>query len=332
MPIMKTSSRSCWFRPTSTTLAIGLGVVTTFVAAEFRGNLVSAQTSSAELRLLPPDAAFVGFADIRAVLTSRVWRQLRDSMPVSPEHQGEFEARTGISVERDIDRVFAFVWQTAGGGQPNASLLLVRGRFDAVKIEALVRAHGATVETYQGERLFLADVPVEAGSASGRKEEIALSFIEPGLAAVGTRGLVEEALDRRSAGAGLAGNTEIMTLVRSMEGSDLWAVGRFEAFGGAERLPPAVAAQIPPIAWIAFSARISLGIGGVLQVEARDEPSAEALRVLAQKLIALGRMQAPVEPGARALLDSLELGGTGRTVTLSFEAPPDLLDWLAARH
>jgi hypothetical protein len=81
---------------------------------------------------------------------------------------------------------------------------------------------------------------------------------------------------------------------------------------------------------MALSARISNGIGGVLQVEVRDEQSADGLRDIVRRFIDLGRTQAPPGPGVQTLLQSLELRGTGRTVTLSFDAPADLLDQLAA--
>jgi hypothetical protein len=122
-----------------------------------------------------------------------------------------------------------------------------------------------------------------------------------------------------------------MNQVRGLQGGDIWAVGRYEALGGNARLPAAVAGQIPPISSFALSVRISNGLGGVLQVEARDEQSASDLRDVVRGFISLGQMQASADPGVQSLIKSLELSGAGRTVALSFEAPAELLDLLATR-
>jgi hypothetical protein len=221
-----------------------------------------------------------------------------------------------------------YVAPPADGGQAEAGLLLARGRFDATKIESVVRGHGASIETYQGQRMFITENPAEPEPGDAPKEAIALSFVEPGLAAIGTRTLVQRAIDRRAGGANVTGNEEVMRQVRGLRDGDMWAVGRYEAFGGHERLPAAVAGQIPPISWFSLSIRISNGLVGVLQVEAQDEQAASDLRDAVRGFISLGQMQAPAEPGVQALLKSLELSGAGRIVALSFEAPADLLDLL----
>jgi hypothetical protein len=46
--------------------------------------------------------------------------------------------------------------------------------------------------------------------------------------------------------------------------------------------------------------------------------------------MALAKMQAPSQPALQPLLQSLELGGTGKTVSLSFDIAPEVLDALGA--
>ena len=111
---------------------------------------------------------------------------------------------------------------------PGAGMVLARGRFDEGKIEALMRAHGADVLDYNGKRLIVAkagqlpagdiDMHPRAGTS------FALSFMEPGLAAIGSTTLIKSAIDLHKAGnnpqAGLesvTGNEELMNLVRSLE-------------------------------------------------------------------------------------------------------------------
>jgi hypothetical protein len=47
-------------------------------------------------------------------------------------------------------------------------------------------------------------------------------------------------------------------------------------------------------------------------------------------VMGLVKLQAPSQPGLDTVVRSLELGGTGKTVTLSFEVPSAVLDTLAA--
>ena len=72
----------------------------------------------------------------------------------------EFQNQTGINIETDIDRVVAVPRRPTAGTRrrPGAGMVLARGRFDEVKIEALMREHGAHVEDYKGKRLIVADV------------------------------------------------------------------------------------------------------------------------------------------------------------------------------
>jgi hypothetical protein len=90
-----------------------------------------------------------------------------------------------------------------------------------------------------------------------------------------------------------------------------------------------VVGQIPPITWLSLSARVGRGLSGVLRAETRDEASANGLRDMIRGLLAMATVQAPKGPGSQSFLSSLELGGTGSTVSLSFEAPVELLEMLS---
>ena len=72
-------------------------------------------------------------------------------------------------------------------------MVLARGRFDDVKIEALMREHGGQVEDYKGKRLVVADIAEHPTS-------FAVAFIEPGLVGVGTAALVRQAIDLHQGG------------------------------------------------------------------------------------------------------------------------------------
>jgi len=69
----------------------------------------------------------------------------------------------------------------------------------------------------------------------------------------------------------------------------------------------------------------------MVRAEARDDQSAENLRDVVRGVLALGRLQAQSDPKLSAVAQSLELSGTGKTVSLSFTVPAELLD-MAMSH
>jgi len=82
-----------------------------------------------------------------------------------------FESQTG---NQDRYRCRSRRGLPGGGAIERASvarvgMALVRGRFNATKIEALMREHGAKIETYKGKRLLAADVTLgPAGPTASR--------------------------------------------------------------------------------------------------------------------------------------------------------------------
>ena len=112
-------------------------------------------------------------------------------------------------------------------------------------------------------------------------------------------------------------------------GSDL--IGRFDVIAGQAKLPEQVANKLPAVKWFAAAGHINGGISGTLRAEARDDVSADNLRDVVRGFLALGRMQAQSDPKAAAMLQSLQLTGTGKTVQLSFAVPSEVLDMMTPK-
>jgi hypothetical protein len=124
--------------------------------------------------------------------------------------QREFQELTGINIETDIDRVVASL-DASSGTTTNRLLgtgvVLARGRFDEVKIEGLMREHGAHVDIYKGKRLITAETPKlptppdppfpvpAVPPIPPIPPSFSLSFVETGLVAVGTTALVQHVVD-----------------------------------------------------------------------------------------------------------------------------------------
>ena len=309
------------------TVGVGLGVGLVAYSTGLSTIASTRQGGPAELQFVPANASLVAYADVHDIMLSDLRQRLHGALPGKPDGQHEFQDQTGINIETDIDHVVAAVVPVAGetGRTPGAGIVLARGRFDQVKIEALMREHGAQVEDYKGSRLIVGDMPQGKGSVS-------VAFLEPGLVAVGTSALVRGAVDQKTGGASIATNDEMMGLIRDLDTGNAWAAGRFDALTSQAHLPDGVAQQIPSIQLFSASAHIDSGVRGAIHAQTRDDEAATSLRDVVRGFLALGKLQASARPELSTMLQSLQLGGTGKTVTLSFDLPSGALDALQNLH
>src|SRR5436190_8020698 len=286
-----------------------------------------------ELQYIPRDASLIAYADVHEIMTSDLRQKLRKLIPLdSQDGQREFQDHTGINIETDIDRVVACGRADSSRDdlRGGSGMVLARGRFDEVKIESLMRERGAHVEDYRGKRIVVSSVGMHP-------EAFGVAFVEPGLIAVGSAALVHTAIDLHQGGdnpqtgvASATGNEELMNLVHSLDAGNAWAVGRFDALTARARLPQGVAERLPAITWFSASSHIDGGVSGVIRAEARDDEAANNLRDVVRGFLALAKMQAGSRPDVQAMIQSLELGGTGKTVALSFTVPAQVFDAIAA--
>jgi hypothetical protein len=305
------------------TIGLGTGLVAYYVGFP----LGAAGTAPDELRLIPHNATVVAYADVRAVMVSEVRQRILQMLPTRMTGQQDLESQTGIKIDTDVDRLVACLApaRQATETQPLSGLALVRGRFNNTKIEALMRSHGATPEDYKGKRLVVADVRAGLGGPTS----ISLAFVEPGLIALGSTDLVRASVDLESGGDSITSNQDVMNFVKTFDGDNAWAVGRFDALTEQAHVPQGVAIQIPAITWFSVGGRIDTGIVGTFRADARDEQSASNLRDVLHGVIAFARLQANAHPELLPMLDSLQLGGSGKSVTLGFDVSPQMFDQLA---
>jgi hypothetical protein len=282
-------------------LAVGLG---TGLVAYFVGlpaGLQSSRGGPEELKYVPKAATIVAYANVHDVMNSDLRRHLRAALPARENGQRELEDETGINLEKDIDRIVAFVAPEgpAVGDVSGSGLVLARGHFDQGRIEALLRQHGAEVEEYKGRQLLISRREGRRGGVFG------VAFLEPGLTALGSANLLRTAVDLAASNDSVTSNEELMDRVRSIEaGHNAWAVGRFDALRAQVRLP------------------------GSLLAEARDADAATNLRDVLRGFLALAKMQTASRPELQLAVQSLEIGGENTTVSLSFSVPAQVFDLL----
>jgi hypothetical protein len=142
---------------------------------------------------------------------------------------------------------------------------------------------------------------------------------------------VRRAIDTKLAANGnITSNDELMNLVKQVNGGTVWGVARFDALTGV-RIPAEVKDRLPALSWLSIKGVVGSGIEGLINAEARDDQAAQDLRQVVQGFVALGRMQAgPNHPEVADFLNSLQLTGQGRTVSLGVSIPAAMIDTLGA--
>lgn len=303
-------------------LALGLG---TGLVAYYNGGLkglMGSRTAIDELGYMPADAVAVAHADVAQIMNSEFRQRLKQMMP-SGEEKTALLNETGIDIEHDIDSVTAAFDGAADG--PKGAVVVVRGRFDAGRIEALIRQHGGTLEEYQGKRLVTAGGLASVGDATG-----CVAFLEPGVVALGDVNTIKHAIDIKASGQNVTQNSQMMGFIDDVNSnSNAWIVGRVEALQKASamhNMPQQASDQISMLQWFMVSARVDSGVSGVLRAEARDDQAAENLRDVVRGGLAAGRLLGGKDVKVDALLNSIQMSGTGKTVALTFNVPPDVLD------
>jgi hypothetical protein len=294
---------------------LALGLVAGAVAYVEGGfpALARMQSAPEELRYFPASASVVAYADVHGVMTSELRQRLREAGPPS-QGQRDFQSRTGIDIEKDVDRIV--VCLVPGPGEPEG-LMIVTGRFEPQGLEALAEAHGGTAEEYHGVRVVTRPMS---------DRDLAMAFLEPGVIAIGSTPTVRQAIDA-PVGGDVTSNEPLMDLMGEIQsGSNAWLIARLDDPASLAWLPDRVQSQVPALDAFALAGRVNGGVSGRITAEARDEQAGQDLSDVVQGFLALARMQGGNRPELTPMLEGLQLTRTGRRVTLSFDLSPNVVE------
>jgi hypothetical protein len=273
-----------------------------------------------ELRFVPATADIVAYADVHGLMNSDVRRELE--RVAGERHLGQHTHEfAGVDITKDVDHVVAFVRAENGDVTPPRGLIVAKGQFDQARIEQFIRDHGGATEEYHGKRLFR---PAKRDSGD---PDMAMAFLASDEVAMGGADLVRGAIDTPASGsaASIAGNREMMDLMREAASGNAWVVGRFEAVQQRMHLPPSITGQVPPLRLVSASAHVNGGVKATIKAETADKAAADQLRDVVRGAIALARANAGSTPGFQDVLKSVELGVTGTNVQMSFLMTTDTL-------
>jgi hypothetical protein len=315
-------------------LVVLLGLATGLVAY-YNGNLPMMRSSAGpvELAYLPPDTTAVAYADVRTIMDSEFRQKLRKVLPSSNE-KDEIQRELGVDIERDIDSVVA--GYTGGDPATGGGIVIIRGRFNETTIENLAMQHGAKIETYKGRKLILHDglASRDAVSIHGEGAEVSVSkstggvvFLEPGLLGLGDAAALRQAIDASTDQRNVTSNAEVMGFIAEAErAGNAWVIGKFDAIARNAEIPDEVKSHMPGVQWFLASTRVNGGVTGTLRADATDDKAAEDLRQIVNGGLAAARLMSGKDPQIEAMLRSLQVTGTGKTVGVSFTISPEMLD------
>ena len=191
-------------------------------------SVFSSAAGPEELQYVPADAAVVAYANVREVMNSQ-FRQRFKSLEPSQDEKNQFEEKTGLNLEQDVDSVVAAVMPKDGmANNPAGSfLILARARYEAARLEALAIEHGAQVTEYNGKRIITHHESNATGDTN--HDDMAFGFVEADLVAFGSLSSVKASIDARSSNHNIVSNNEMMKLVNEIDNANAWAVGKFDA-------------------------------------------------------------------------------------------------------
>ncbi len=315
-------------------LVLGLTVGLAAYYGGIRG--FARQSGPGELGLVPSDATVVAYANVRDLMASQFRQQVKDLEPSgSQEGQNELRNTVGIDVEKDIDYVVACMLAAPAGAASDArsGYVLAHGRFDRPRIEAFIRAKGGVDRQYKGRTLFVRAPEAEKPASAAEANPLAMTFVEPGVVALGTAEALHKVIDVATGAApAVTANRDMMKMIAGVESGNAWVVGRFDALSSEAHLPAEVQRQLPQITWFSASGHVNGGVSGSLSVQARDQAAATNLQQVVAGFIALAKMQAGSRPEVNALLQSITLSGNAddNTVSVSFTIPAAAIEALKA--
>src|SRR6476469_1214250 len=115
-------------------------VLCTGLVAYYNGSLpLRSSVGPAELAYLPTNTTALAYANVHEIMNSDFRQKLKTVLPTG-EEKDRLLAELGLDIEHDIDSVVAGV-----SGEPamNGAMVLVRGKFNTVQMEAMAVQHGA---------------------------------------------------------------------------------------------------------------------------------------------------------------------------------------------
>jgi protein TonB len=298
---------------------------------------------SGQALALPADTALLGGFDAKGFFASPGYKQVASgdlpSTGKSPEEAAaakkqfrenlekglaEGEAKLGVRIDRDVDRVVVGMSNVAAP-VPDV-VMLALGRFDKAKIktavEASIKGEGRTSTTRT-----VAGVEVIEMTEPG-KPSVLLAVPDGGRLVLGSEGGVTAYLTAQAASKKpLEGNASLIGLVKGLDAtSGYWLVADAPLVArGEKEAGPGAASMFPMPKNLTLNGKFSGSL--TLAAEMADDAAAKQVSSMLDGGLAMVKgtasqnPQVEKVPGAKQMLDSLAVKAEGKKVTLSMSSP-----------
>jgi hypothetical protein len=270
---------------------------------------------------LPPEALFI-LADARYVMgldatrffASPFHKRYAQDAASRPAALRDLEAKTGLSPERDVERVFA-----AGGGPgDNRGVALIQGRFDRTRIARSIETErkGVTRKQHLGATVYLFG---EESQSPG-----ALTFLGDHEILLGTQRGVEAVIARQVVRPALPPGGIAELVGRVKPGSTFWLVGDQTVFSALQGVAQTGAPiTLPALKSLVVTGDLDPDVSISIVGDAADPTGAKNVADIVRGLIGLLSLQAGQKP---------ELATEANQVHVDARIPYTLVEALSPRR
>jgi hypothetical protein len=239
-----------------------------------------------------------------------------------PDALNDFEAKTGLSPERDVDHVFA-----AGGGPGDKQgVALIQGRFDRARIAHVIETErkGVTWKKHLGSTVYLFG---EESRSPG-----ALAFLDDHDILLGTERGVEAVITGQAQQA--SSSSVISELVgRVKPGSTFWLVGDqsvLSALQGAAQTGTAM--TLPALKSLVVTGDLDPDVRISIVGDAADAAGAKNVADIVRGLVGLLSLQASQKPELAQLASAVSVATELNQIHVDAHIPYSLVEALSPRR
>jgi hypothetical protein len=275
------------------------------------------------LGLVPSDAYAIASIDVTRCRDSEFGQYLLAKQQMGDQGFQRMIAQTGFDPRRDLQHVLLVSVRPANDGR-HSFAVIARGTFDENRIAAAATAKGATVQNYQGVRLFV-----------NREEtrSTAFAFLDTGVAAMADLPVLERIIANRASPASV--NSDLQGRIEAIgPENDAWFVSLDHGGALAQHILEEAGPQAQAMQSVTQSSggiRFGETVQASFQAITRSPQDANALADVIRFLASMVRMRQD-DPRAAILapaLDSMALFTAGNTVHFSLSIPEKSLEQLA---
>jgi len=271
---------------------------------------IFASIDSALLTLVPPDSRLITGVDADRARSSSFGQYMLNRVRTNDPHFEQFVNDTGFDPRRDLQ---SLVFATNGGKGEGHFAILARGIFDSERLKVAARAHGSTVQSYNGTDIFLSS---KGQSTAG------FAFLDSTTIALADTATLKQILDSRNAPSALdpallkqmesANATNDVWFVSSLPGSFLASNLRRQT-GEAPDNSGAFRGVVQSRGGVRFGDIVQLSFDALT----RSPQDATSLTDVLRFLASATQMERSSDPRAAILansLDAMQLTSNGSTV------------------